>query len=204
MKEPNHDVTDAMTLREARRRYFERNGFGHDGGYGDRWVDFSLGPIPFPFPNTAARVRAVRYHDLHHVLTGYPTTTCGEFQISAWEIAAGCKGFGAAWALNLGGTFAGAVVAPRQVFAAFVRGRRDRTLYGEPLDPLLEGTVGGAKARFLSPSLARPTVGDALWFALAVALGFVVAFLLFAALLPLVPVGVVTNALRQRSKLNQT
>jgi hypothetical protein len=67
------------TLRDARRTYFEVNGFGATGGYDDAWVDFKLGPLPFPFPNTKARIRAVQYHDLNHVLTGYDTDTIGEF-----------------------------------------------------------------------------------------------------------------------------
>ena len=79
-----------MTLRDARRIYFHANGFGEEGGYDDAWVDFKLGPIPMPFPNPPARVRAVKYHDLHHVLTDYDTDTIGEFEIAAWEVAAGC------------------------------------------------------------------------------------------------------------------
>jgi hypothetical protein len=42
----------ANTLREARERYFRANGFGESGGYDDAWVDFKLGPVPLPFPNT--------------------------------------------------------------------------------------------------------------------------------------------------------
>jgi hypothetical protein len=125
-----------MPLRDARRIYFDANHFGEDGGYGAKWVDFKLGQIPFPIPNAPSRVRPVRFHDLHHVLTGYDTSTIGEFEISAWEIAAGCRGFAAAWVLHLSGMFAGMLVAPRRTFLAFVRGRRSRTLYGETLRPL--------------------------------------------------------------------
>ncbi|HEY1086681.1 MAG TPA: hypothetical protein VGE37_03265, partial [Archangium sp.] len=87
------------TMREAVRRYFDENGFGIDGGYGATWVDFKLGPVPFPLPNTEGRKRAVKFHDLNHVLTGYRTDTLGEFEISAWEAGAGCRDFWAAWAL---------------------------------------------------------------------------------------------------------
>src|SRR5688572_30034252 len=97
------DYPENITMREARAMYFQANGFGASGGYDDAWVDFKLGPIPLPFPNTKARIEAVRFHDLHHLLTGYDTDITGEFEISAWEIAAGCKRFPAAWALNLGG-----------------------------------------------------------------------------------------------------
>jgi hypothetical protein len=78
------------TLAHARDDYFRVNGFGANGGYDDAWVDFKLGPIPMPFPNTPSRKRAVRFHDLHHALTGYATDVRGEFEISAWEIGSGC------------------------------------------------------------------------------------------------------------------
>ena len=67
------------TLRRARDEYFRVNNFGPNGGYDDAWVDFKLGPIPMPVPNTPSRKRAVRYHDLHHALTGYATDIRGEF-----------------------------------------------------------------------------------------------------------------------------
>lgn len=31
------------------------------------------------------RKKAVPYHDLHHVLTGYPFSPAGEFEMAAWE-----------------------------------------------------------------------------------------------------------------------
>ena len=72
---PHYDA--ALTLREARGRYFAANGLG-EGGYDDKWVRLAVGPLRFAFPNTAGRVRAVRYHDLHHVVTGYATDWTGE------------------------------------------------------------------------------------------------------------------------------
>ncbi len=191
---------DTMTMREARKVYFDANGFGETGGYDDAWVDFKLGPIPMPFPNTKARVEAVRYHDLHHLLTGYDTDIVGEFEIAAWEIAAGCKGYGAAWALNLGGMAGGLVRAPRRVFAAFVRGRGQRTTYGEELDVVLALTVGAARERFMRAAGAtrRATLADVVLFLLALLVGFVVALVLFALIVPLVPVGLITHALRRR------
>src|SRR5687767_14137680 len=98
------DKWDAsLTLREGRSEYFRFNNFGNDGGYSSKWVDFKLGPIPFPFPNTPARIEAVKYHDLHHVMTGYQTSFVGELEISAWEIGSGCADKTAAWILNLSG-----------------------------------------------------------------------------------------------------
>lgn len=189
-----------VTLREARDRYFSANGFGPNGGYDDKWVDFKLGPLPFPFPNTAARVKAVRFHDLHHVLTGYETDIVGEFEISAWELAAGCKSMAAAWVLNLGGLAAGLFRSPRRTFAAFVRGRRQQTLYGEDYDALLGATVGEARAKYAPKDVdLRARAGDVALFALYAFVGFLVGWLTLWMLLPLVPFGLLANRFRKRS-----
>ncbi|WP_437278874.1 hypothetical protein WME90_48010 [Sorangium sp. So ce375] len=192
---------EGLTMREARAIYFEVNRFGADGGYGDAWVDFKLGPLPVPFPNTRARVRAVRYHDLHHVLTGYDTNAIGEFEIAAWELGAGCKGFAAAWQLNLGGLFAGLLSAPRRTVRAFFRGRRSESLYGRPFEQLLEREVGELRREMRvdepSGSGSGPAAIDVLWLALASLAGLVVGVLGFATALVVAPIGIVNLALRR-------
>lgn len=175
------------TLRTALAGYFADNGFGADGGYDDAWVDFSLGPLPFPFPNTEGRKRAVRFHDLHHLITGYPTDTVGELTISAWEIGAGCGDFYAAWVINLSGLGLGALVAPSRVFRAFVRGRASRTFYGEAYEAALEERVADARAARVRDR--APTLGDRALFAGAAAAGCAMATVFAAAALPLLPVG---------------
>jgi len=146
-------------------------------------------------------VRAVRFHDLHHVLTGYDTNTIGEFEISAWEVAAGCKSFAAAWALNLSGMFAGVLVAPGRVFRAFKRGRRSRTLYGEVFEPLLDLTVREARARYVAPDEGRlAQAGDVVGFASWLVVGLGVGLLLAGVVIPLVPVGLIAvGALRRKA-----
>lgn len=118
-----------VAMREAKRATFARFGIPEDGGDSEAWVDFKLGPLPMPFPNTDARRRAVKLHDLHHVLTGYRMDIIGEFEISAWEIAAGCGSYAVPWLLNLMGTTAGLVSAPLRTMRAFWRGARSRSLY---------------------------------------------------------------------------
>ena len=147
---------DALSVREARARYFASNGFG-DGGYDAKWVKLALGPIPLAFPNSAARVRAVRLHDLHHVATGYDTSVLGEAQIGAWEIGGSCRGFVAAWVLNLYAMMLGFWVDPRAVYRAFVRGRHTHNLYsGEWDEALLEKRVGAMREqlRLAAPATA--------------------------------------------------
>jgi hypothetical protein len=192
------DYTPERTMREARARYFEVNRFGEGGNYDDAWVDFKLGPLPLPFPNTPGRVRAVRYHDLHHVLTGYDTDIIGEFEISAWEIAAGCKGYLVAWQLNLGGMFGGLLVAPRRMARAFLRGRSSETLYDLPLETLLDATVAATRAKMGVDRPQRPLgLVDALLLVLALGAGAVTALVTLPLMLAVLPLGLATFALRR-------
>lgn len=131
-----------LTLRQARERYFDENGFGQGGNYDERWVRVDVGPVPFWFPNSAERVRALRFHDLHHVLTGYATDFPGECEISAWEVGGGCTDHWVAWLLNLAGMGAGLFFMPRRVARAFLRGRHTGNLYrAEYGEALLGKTV---------------------------------------------------------------
>lgn len=118
---------DSATILDARERYLRDNGF--DPGYGERWVKLKAGPVPIWFPNAPGRVRAVKLHDLHHVVTGYATSWTGEAEIAAWELASGCGRYGWAWALNLSALPIGLAIAPRAVLRAFARGRRSSNLY---------------------------------------------------------------------------
>lgn len=148
---------ESLTLREGRARYFARAGFD-ESGYTQRWVRLQAGPIPLFFPNTQSRVRAVRFHDLHHVLTGYDTSWTGEGEIAAFEIASGCADHQAAWVLNLLALAIGLAIAPRAMRTAFVRGRRARNLYRETFgESLLEERVGHARRRLGLAAPPAPT-----------------------------------------------
>ena len=153
-----------LTLGEARARLFAMSGFPPDGGYGDAWVVLKLWRIPLAFPNTAGRRRAVRFHDLHHVLTEYRTNWRGEFEIAAWEIAGGVNRYWEGWILDLLGFACGLLVFPRYVFRAFMRGRRSRNLYFDEWDEaILSRRVGEVRARLGLDSEseeARPTSAD--------------------------------------------
>ena len=179
----------ALTVGEARSRYFERAGFPPDGGYTAAFVSLGkLGPIPLGFPNTDSRRRAVVMHDLHHIATGYDTDWAGEGEISAWEISAGCGRFAFAWFINLQGMVMGWVVSPGRTFRAWVRGRHSRSLYADGYsDALLFETVGSLRARLgLDRPAPAPTLGDwlsyAFWCAVAAAHAFVLLGLPIAAI----------------------
>jgi hypothetical protein len=186
-------------MRAARDRYFADNGFGPDGGYGKPWVDFKFGRVPFPFPNTPARVAAVRFHDLHHVLTGYGTDLTGEFEISAWEIGAGCKRSWFAWQINLGGLGAGMLTAPRATARAFSRGLASDSLYGVEYESLLDERVDAVRARLRLDRPVAPlsTIGR-LGLAFATVAGLVWGVVQLAVLLPLTPIGVLAGMRAKR------
>jgi len=179
------------TVRAARAEYFARNGFD-ERGYDDRWVRLQAGPIPIVFPNTSARVRSVRVHDVHHVVTGYETTWTGEAEIGAWEIASGCADHGAAWVLNLLAMPIGLGIAPRAVFRAFVRGRRSGNLYRRTIDdavlarPLAELMASLGLDRPVGTAAAVDVAAFTGWSVLGVALLAAVVALTLAPLVLLV------------------
>jgi hypothetical protein len=177
-----------LSMFDARQRYFADNGF--DGTYSERWVRLKAGPIRLVFPNAAGRVRAVKLHDLHHIVTGYQTTWTGEAEIGAWEIAGGCGRFAWAWLLNLYAFAIGAVIVPRAVWRAFVRGRHTRNLYRGDAGPhaaVLDRSVGEMRQRLgLDQPAARPRSADAIAF---------VAWVAASAVLSLAPLAATASVL---------
>lgn len=153
------------TLREGRARYFETWGFD-ESSYVTNWVELEpIAGIPLGFPNTRERKRAVKFHDLHHVLTGYDANWAGEGEISAWELAAGCHGHFAAWIINLLVLQYAVPLYPRRVLHAVARGRRARSLYtARELDEaLLEEPIADVKRRLdIADAVPAIGVGDVL------------------------------------------
>jgi hypothetical protein len=136
-----------LTLGAARATYYQVNGFGSDGGDSLDWVPLKLWKLTLKIPNSEGRKKAVRYHDLHHVVTGYSTTWAGEAEIGAWELASGCLRFPAATVLNLSILAIGLVIAPVRVARAWARGRHTRNLYTEDsIEPLLPQSVDAMRA----------------------------------------------------------
>ena len=133
----------ALPVSEAREQYFRNSGFAADGGYGDKWVKLKIGRGTIAFPNTKARVRSVKLHDIHHILTEYDTSWIGEAEIAAWELASNCRDHIPAWVLNGGAFVIGLFIAPRRTLRAFVRGWKSGNLYQREFDDsLLDRSVG--------------------------------------------------------------
>lgn len=119
-----------LPLHAALNLFFEKLGVP-GGGYEAKTFLIKVGPIPFNLPNSPSRIKVAKLHDVHHVLTGYPTTWIGEAGIAGWELARGCGRYWMGWFFNIGSFFIGLFLWPRFLFRSFLRGRRSRTnLYG--------------------------------------------------------------------------
>ncbi len=172
------------TLLDARAAYFEANGFGEDGGYSKATVTVTVLGIPVTIPNTQGRRRAVVFHDMHHLVTGYATSNLGEAEIGAWELGSGCWDVRAAWLLNTASLVLGVFTNPARLFRAFVRGRQSTNLYGRDADGLLRRPVDEVRREMGLDNEPRPaSMSDAAMFGLHLTLS------LLSASLPLLIIG---------------
>jgi hypothetical protein len=158
-------LTDAVVTDDAepslgllRDRFRERNGITETSRRVE-WI--RVGPIPVPVPNPPARRRALRLHDLHHLVAGYRTDLPGEFQVSAWECGAGLHDEPVAWVFCPTGTLGGMLRYPRRTVAAHARGRRARTFFGQGPDRVDALTLAAARAWCRAETAhPRPTARD--------------------------------------------
>lgn len=154
------------TVGAALRRHLAAAGLPADSGVSQRWVPIRFLGVPVVFPNFAARRAILVAHDVHHLLTGFPTTWTGEGEIGGYEIASGCRHLWAAWLFNLGGFLFGLCIAPRRTWRGFVRGRHATNWYGHPIEAVLALPVDEARRRLgLDRPPPRATAADRLAFA---------------------------------------
>ena len=173
------------TLGEALRTFYAAHNLGEEGGINKRWAKLKVGKFYIPFPNTQSRKKALLFHDVHHIVTGYDSDWKGEVSISAWEIASGCREYYAAWVLDLWGMAVGLVLYPKAVFQSFVRGKRTLNLYGNPVshDQLVSMQIGVVQRKLLleQTGFQKATSGEIVsflfWTTVSV-LSFVVPFVL--------------------------
>ena len=118
------------TLRELLPEFYKENNLGMEGGNNSASVRIEMTKnFVLYFPNFTARKKAVLKHDIHHLVTNYPSTFTGETEISAWEIASGCKKYWTARVLDMSGMMMGILFNFWGVLKAFARGRRTKNLY---------------------------------------------------------------------------
>jgi hypothetical protein len=119
-----------MTLQEELVLFYKRSGFGEVVGARPRSVPVYTGCMLVPMPNIETRRRFLKYHDLHHLVTGYSVGRIGEGEVSAWEL-----GTGSAFVSPILGTMnlialsTGLVLEPKRMWRAFRRGCTGRNVY---------------------------------------------------------------------------
>lgn len=150
-------------MRDALASFHASEKLPHNGGKDAEQWTIDLGPVSITLPNFGWRARALPIHDLHHLLTGYPCSPSGEFEMAAWEFAAGRYPHALATAFCLPLVGMGAVLRPRRTFSAFVRGRASKTLYAQGLTECVLGTdLVQLRKRLLPTVLPAPRLADAL------------------------------------------
>jgi len=112
-----------VALEDELSAFYRRSGFGDVAGRRPRTVAVYTGCMLVPLPNIETRRRFLKYHDLHHLITGYSVGRIGEGEVSAWEL-----GSGSAWVsptlglMNLIALSTGLFLEPRRMWRAFRRG----------------------------------------------------------------------------------
>lgn len=130
MKDDDLVESELQTPRDLLPAFYKQYDLGDDGGDRSAYVrvEFTKKLVVY-FPNFDARRKAVFKHDIHHIVTGYTSTFKGETEISAWELASGCRHYWVAVVLDLHAMMIGMLYNPAGVYRAFIKGRHTRNLY---------------------------------------------------------------------------
>lgn len=119
-----------MDLEEELTSFYKRSGFGDVVGARSLTVPVYTGCMLVPLPNIETRRRFLKYHDLHHLVTGYSVGRIGEGEVSAWELGTGSVFVSPLLGvMNLIALSTGLVLEPRRMWRAFRRGCASRSLY---------------------------------------------------------------------------
>lgn len=184
-------ISPDLTLREARDLFYKSHGFPEDGGITkDKWSLFGCRDLKVYLPNFDWRKKAIPFHDLHHIIGEYEFSPTGEFQVAAWEFAAGKYPniFTTCFCLPL--VSIGALLIPSRQFKAFVRGRNSSTLYQcYSYNDLLDKSVGELRKEILPNTNSIPNIFDYLAYIKIVGLSvivtsspFLILFLLYSSI----------------------
>jgi hypothetical protein len=118
-----------VTLQDELATFYKRSGFGEVVG-ARLTVPVYTGCMLVPLPNIETRRRFLKYHDLHHLVTGYSVGRIGEGEVSAWELGTGSALVSPMLGvMNLIALSTGLVLEPRRMWRAFLRGCASRNLY---------------------------------------------------------------------------
>ena len=119
-----------MSLEAALTDFYARHNFGDTLGARPRTVPVYTGCLLVPLPNIESRSKYLKYHDLHHLVTGYTVGRIGEGEVSSWELGTGSMrvspvlGF-----MNLIALSTGWVLDRERMWKAYAHGMQSRNVY---------------------------------------------------------------------------
>jgi hypothetical protein len=169
--------TETQTPRQLLPGFYKQYDLNDDGGQSSSYVRVELTKkVRLYFPNFDARRKAVFKHDVHHIATGYTSTFKGETEISAWELASGCRHYWVAWVLDLHAVMIGMLFNPAGVYKAFIKGRRTKNLYRDIFtdEELMDIPLHEIKEEMLLnnySSKQKGTIGDFILFLILLLFG---------------------------------
>jgi hypothetical protein len=127
-----------MTIDQALNQFYLQHGFAPETGERPRWVGVFAGCLLVPLPNIDARRIFLKFHDLHHILTGADVTRIGEGEVSAWELGTGTYRRPVLMVMNLIALSTGVILAPGRMYRSFLRGCRSANLYSDDMRRRIE------------------------------------------------------------------
>jgi hypothetical protein len=151
------------TLDAELQAFYRRAGFGDVVGARPCTVKVYTGCLLVPLPNIEARHTYLKYHDLHHLVTGYSVGRIGEGEVSAWELGTGSMAVSPTLGtMNLIALSTGLVLQRKRMWKAFVRGCASRNLYREATRVRVDGgewaDVAALRAAFVESAPPRVPV----------------------------------------------
>ncbi|NIE64265.1 hypothetical protein [Burkholderia sp. Ax-1719] len=143
-----------MTLQDELNDFYSRCGFAPSRGPHPRTVPVFTGCLLVPLPNIETRHRYLKYHDLHHMMTGFSVGRIGEGEVSAWELGTGSMlASPLLGIMNLIALSTGWILQPRRMWRAFSLGCRSRNLYSrqtrEAIDNARWASLASLRGDFL-------------------------------------------------------
>jgi hypothetical protein len=118
-----------MTVKEALIGFYKFNSLNLAQDFESHCVRVYVGCILAPVPNINARKKYLKFHDLHHIMSGYGIDRIGESEISAWELGSRSCRKPLISVMNLFALSTGFILSPGKVITAFHRGCRSKNLY---------------------------------------------------------------------------
>ena len=140
-------AVDAISTKHALIDYRVRQGWLTDRPAGDawlldRWYRVTVRGHTIPALPLYGFKRPLILHDIHHLITGYPTDLCGEMALAGWELGSGgCAYYPVFWLVQLAFFLTALLLMPSVALRAFASGRMNRNLYRCDPDALLSQTI---------------------------------------------------------------